>query len=100
MYGEHIPLEGRLMAIADVYDAIISKRPYKDSMLPSKAAEIILEGSGTHFDPALVNVFREVAPEFARTAWKYAAGESERWPGEVTRGLVCDVPPACATAIA
>jgi putative two-component system response regulator len=66
--GKDIPLEGRLMAIADVYDAIISKRPYKDPMPSSAAAGVILEESGKHFDPALVEVFSRVADAFEEVA--------------------------------
>lgn len=55
--GEHIPLEARIMAIADVYDALVSKRCYKDAMSFSKAYEIIIESMGSHFDPGLEQVF-------------------------------------------
>jgi putative two-component system response regulator len=69
--GDEIPLEGRLMAIADVYDALVSTRPYKEP-LPTKVAEkIIKEGSGTHFEPALVNVFVMVADHLAEIAESY-----------------------------
>jgi putative two-component system response regulator len=71
-YGKHIPLEGRLMAIADVYDALISNRPYKQAMAPSMAASIIESGCGTHFEPALVDVFLDVAPKFEIAASLYA----------------------------
>ena len=60
-----ISLEGRLMAIADVYDALISKRPYKSPFSTDEARRIIEEGRGKHFDPALVDVFSEVADQFA-----------------------------------
>ncbi|MDR2452808.1 MAG: response regulator [Candidatus Accumulibacter sp.] len=63
--GEGIPLEGRLMAIADVYDALISRRPYKPPLGTDEAARIIIEGSGTHFDPTLVQVFRKAVDGFA-----------------------------------
>jgi putative two-component system response regulator len=66
--GLEIPLEGRLMAIADVYDALISKRPYKDPMPAEKAESIILEGAGAHFDAALVDLFQSVSDKFARIA--------------------------------
>jgi len=66
--GTNIPLEGRLMAIVDVYDALISERPYKKAFTHEEANKIIEEGSGTHFDPALVDVYRGVAGEFARIA--------------------------------
>jgi putative two-component system response regulator len=59
--GESIPLEGRLMAIVDVYDALISERPYKKAFTHEEACKIIEEGIGTHFDPAVVDVFRNVA---------------------------------------
>lgn len=66
--GIDIPLPGRLMAIADVYDALIAIRPYKPPLPVEKAQEIIFEGSGIHFDPQLVEVFRLVAPDFAAVA--------------------------------
>jgi putative two-component system response regulator len=55
--GSHIPLQGRLMAFADVYDALISDRPYKKAFPPEQAARIITEGSGTQFDPSLKDTF-------------------------------------------
>ena len=64
--GQDIPLEGRLMAIADVYDPLISERPYKKAFPPEKASKIILDGAGTHFDPVLVDVFLGLEDEFAR----------------------------------
>jgi putative two-component system response regulator len=63
--GQDIPLLGRLMAIADVYDALTSARPYKTPFSPEKSAQIITEGSGTHFDPTLVEIFGELEPQFA-----------------------------------
>jgi putative two-component system response regulator len=55
--GSDIPLQGRLLALVDVYDALISERPYKKPLPPDGALEIIKQGSGNHFDPALVEVF-------------------------------------------
>ena len=55
--GEEIPLSARIMAIADVFDALISKRCYKDAIPFDEAFEIIKSESGTHFDPKLVEVF-------------------------------------------
>ena len=55
--GDGIPLQGRLMAIADVYDALISERPYKKPFTHEDAVRIISGGKGTHFDPMLVDVF-------------------------------------------
>ncbi|MDR3076097.1 MAG: HD domain-containing protein, partial [Synergistaceae bacterium] len=64
--GEEIPLQGRLMAIADVYDALISSRPYKKAFPHEEAVRIITEGRGTHFDPVLVDIFRQVEDKFRR----------------------------------
>ena len=66
--GENIPLQGRLMAIADVYDALISTRPYKPPMPLEVARKIILEGKGTHFDPTLIDVFESVVDGFEEIA--------------------------------
>ena len=66
--GKSIPLEGRLMAIADVYDALIAERPYKKAFTHEEACKIIIESSGTHFDPELVKVFEKIEPEFKRIA--------------------------------
>ena len=62
--GNDIPLQGRLMAIADVYDALISERPYKKAFTHEKAVEIIREGSGSHFDPSLVDIFTSISDKF------------------------------------
>lgn len=55
--GEKIPLEGRLMAIVDVYDALTNDRPYKKAFLHEEAVKIIQDGNGSHFDPLLCGVF-------------------------------------------
>ena len=64
--GEEIPLCGRIMAIADVYDAVISGRPYKEALSHEKAVEIILAGRGSQFDPQLVDAFGEIHTTFLR----------------------------------
>jgi putative two-component system response regulator len=69
--GLEIPLEGRLMAIADVYDALISERPYKSPISYKEAENIIITGSGVQFDPALVEIFKPLADSFAEIAEKY-----------------------------
>lgn len=66
--GTDIPLAGRIMAIADVYDALISKRVYKNSMSHQEAMEIMIEGKGSHFDPMLIEAFIEVEPVFSQIA--------------------------------
>lgn len=62
--GDRIPLFGRIMAIADVYDALISKRRYKPSFTHEEAVSFIAQSSGTHFDPEVVAVFCEIQEEF------------------------------------
>lgn len=76
--GDEIPLSGRLMAVADVYDALISKRVYKAPFTHSKAVSIIEEGRGRHFDPDIVDAFLEISEEFRRIALKYADFDEER----------------------
>ncbi|MCL1808927.1 MAG: response regulator [Clostridiales bacterium] len=66
--GKDIPLEGQLMAVADVYDALVSVRPYKEAFTHEKSCKIIEESAGAHFDPVLVDVFRGVETEFAKIA--------------------------------
>jgi len=62
--GEEIPLEGRLMAVADVYDALVSERPYKKPFTHEQAVEIIKKDSGTHFDPEIVKAFLNITDDF------------------------------------
>lgn len=62
--GEAIPLSARIMAIADVFDALVSERCYKDPIPADDAIRIIHESSGTHFDPKLVEVFLRHQNEF------------------------------------
>ena len=66
--GMDIPLEGRLMAIVDVYDALVSTRPYKKPYTAEQAQATINEGRGTHFDPQLVDMFNVVADRFEKIA--------------------------------
>ncbi len=62
--GDEIPLSARLMAVADVYDALISKRVYKDGFTHEKAKEIIIEGRAKHFDPIVVDAFIVTEEQF------------------------------------
>ncbi|MDR2597127.1 MAG: response regulator [Treponema sp.] len=62
--GTDIPLQGRIMAIVDVYDAITSKRPYKRAFTSEEAVQIIMENAGTHYDPEIANIFYEVKDLF------------------------------------
>ena len=63
LIGEEIPIEARIMAIADVYDALVSKRVYKESLSFDKADAIMTEGMGSQFDPALKEIYRQVRPD-------------------------------------
>jgi len=65
LVGEQIPLSARIMAIADVYDALRSKRPYKEPFSHEKSYGIIIEGAGRHFDPVVVEAFMALETEFA-----------------------------------
>jgi putative two-component system response regulator len=61
--GDEIPIEGRICAVCDVFDALVSKRPYKEAWPLEHALEEIARGSGSHFDPAIVATFLELASE-------------------------------------
>ncbi len=62
--GDAIPISARLMAVADVYDALISRRVYKAPMPHEQALKIIADGQGSHFDPDIVDAFLAVAEDF------------------------------------
>ncbi|MFZ4537449.1 HD domain-containing phosphohydrolase [Propionivibrio sp.] len=70
--GEAIPLAARMMAIADVYDAMISKRVYKPALPHATAIDAIRDGRGGHFDPSLVDCFLEDADEFRCIASRFS----------------------------
>ena len=70
--GDAIPLSARLMALADVFDALVCKRHYKDAMPMEKCVSIISEGRGRHFDPVIVDIFLAHLDEFAAIAVRYA----------------------------
>jgi len=72
--GTDIPLSARLMAVADVYDALISKRCYKEAFSHEKALSIMAEGKGQHFDPDMLQVFLDNEPAFFAIAEKYNDG--------------------------
>ncbi|MCL1908397.1 MAG: response regulator [Holophagaceae bacterium] len=77
--GHDIPLPGRLMAIVDVYDALTSDRPYKRAISHPEAVKIIHDGSGSHFDPVLVDVLEKIAEQFASPAY------STQYPQQLSR---------------
>jgi putative two-component system response regulator len=63
LHGEQIPLVGRITAIADVFDALSSERPYKEAFSVEKCFSIIREGRGNHFDPAVLDAFFDAEDE-------------------------------------
>ena len=76
--GDEIPVSGRLMALADVYDALISKRVYKPPFPHEKAVQIILDGKGKHFDSDIVDAFVELEDTFRNIALSFADCDEER----------------------
>ncbi len=70
--GEAIPVSARLMAVADVYDALISERVYKKAFTHEQARQLIVEGRGQHFDPDVVDAFLAVEADFVAIAQRYA----------------------------
>lgn len=71
LIGEQIPFVGRLAALADVYDALTSKRPYKEAWSIERAASVIHEGAGKHFDPGLMSLFDASLEEFKDIQHRY-----------------------------
>ena len=69
--GEQIPLSARLMAVADVFDALMTTRPYRSPMTCEQVYKIVVESSGSHFDPHIVDVFMNVQDEFRDIASKW-----------------------------
>jgi putative two-component system response regulator len=75
--GDDIPISARLMAVADVYDALISRRVYKEGMPHEQAVTIIEQGSGSHFDPDVVEAFMAAAEAFRDIARRYADSDTD-----------------------
>ncbi|HEY0661813.1 MAG TPA: two-component system response regulator [Lysobacter sp.] len=75
--GDDIPIPARLMALADVYDAVISRRVYKPAKTHEYAMDILLEGRASHFDPDIVDAFFEIHEEFRQIAARFADGDRE-----------------------
>ncbi len=72
LMGDKIPLSARLMAIADVYDALISRRIYKEGMPHNEALNLMRQDRGTHFDPDIFDAFIEIEAQVIEIAQKYA----------------------------
>lgn len=75
--GDDIPISARLMALADVYDALISRRVYKEGMPHDKAVQIIVEGKGKHFDPDIVDAFLDIQEQFREIAQRYSDTDND-----------------------
>lgn len=75
--GEAIPLSARLMALADVYDALISKRVYKEAFSHEVARNLIVQGRGTHFDPAVIDAFIALEQDFIDIAKRFSDNDTE-----------------------
>ncbi len=72
LIGDEIPVPGRIMALADVYDALVNARVYKAAFSKEEAKKIILEGKGSHFDPSVVDAFISLESKFTEIANKYS----------------------------
>ena len=77
LVGDAIPISARLMAMADVFDALISVRVYKSAMSPDEARQIIFAGRGKHFDPDVTDAFLEGFDDFVAIAAQYSDAEVE-----------------------
>jgi putative two-component system response regulator len=77
LFGDQIPLSARIVAVADVYDALISSKVYKDGMSHEAAVQIISGERGAHFDPDVVDAFMAVQQEFAIIAQRFADSDAD-----------------------
>ncbi|MFC1943152.1 HD domain-containing phosphohydrolase [Chloroflexota bacterium] len=86
--GSDIPLAARIVALADVFDALTSKRPYKDSFSFEKAMAIIQDGRGSHFDPQIVDSFFSIEDEIYAEFnwWSYLSSDSNSYDTELLTG--------------
>jgi response regulator RpfG family c-di-GMP phosphodiesterase len=84
LMGSEIPISARLMAVADVYDALTTRRVYKDAIPHDAAVAIIIEGAGRHFDPDVVGAFAAIADEFEVIASRYSDGNGFREAEDVS----------------
>jgi len=75
--GDDIPIPARLMAVADVYDALISRRVYKEGMPHEKAVQLMIEGRGTHFDADMFDAFVDIQEEFRAIARRFVDSNAD-----------------------
>ncbi|MES2263204.1 MAG: two-component system response regulator [Pseudomonadota bacterium] len=76
--GDAIPLSARLMAVADVYDALISRRVYKEPFSHAEALDIMRKGRGAHFDPDILDAFLAIEADFCGIAQQFIDAEEDR----------------------
>jgi len=81
--GDKIPLSARIMAVADTYDALRSKRVYKDALSHAESLKVIRQGAGTHYDPEIVEVLLEYEEEINEMYKKAGPGNPETVPLEI-----------------
>ena len=77
LWGEQIPLSARIVALADVFDALISNKVYKDGVPHERAVQILTEGRCAHFDPAVVDAFLAVHETFRSIATRFADTDAD-----------------------
>ena len=90
--GDQIPVSGRLMAVADVYDALVSRRKYKEPLPHERAAAILAEGRGTHFDPDVLDAFLADHERFKTIATRFADAGRARDTDRIDQAIADDHP--------
>jgi HD-GYP domain-containing protein (c-di-GMP phosphodiesterase class II) len=96
--GKDIPLSARIVALADVYDALTSDRPYRKAMSHAEARQIIVEGRGTQFDPDLVDAFLANEEVFDRIRMFYEFEEQPQTIEQLLEGNIQELPEAAKGA--
>ncbi len=96
--GDQIPVSARLMAVADVYDALISRRVYKEPMPHEQAVEIIRQTAGRHFDPDVVEAFLDIHETFRAIAVAYGDSDADLAQKVAYQKMAGGPPPAAPSA--
>ncbi|MPN10913.1 Cyclic di-GMP phosphodiesterase [bioreactor metagenome] len=76
--GNQIPISARIFAVADVYDALVSKRSYKEALPHDSAVEIIKSETGQHFDPEIIKVFLKIQDKFLMIKDQYSSDNMQK----------------------
>jgi putative two-component system response regulator len=93
--GQDVPLCGRIVALADVYDAVTSKRVYKQPVMHAVARDIVMGDAGSHFDPAVVQAFLECEPDIREIFERFK--DEQLSPARSCGTGRCDTPQKCGT---